>query len=126
MKTNETLNSEFVNRVAKEAYKAVRYPSISVFFSWGGERFKATTYKGMAALQFRTHGFLHKGNVIVAYNEGTDYYEVYTLKSTGEVKEQATDVCFDELQSTIDRFVETKNADSDEYRNKCAKAKYRI
>lgn len=73
----------------------------------------------MAALTFKVNGFLHKGRVTIAYNEGADAYVVYIINNDGTIKARIEDVYFNELQNVIDRHVETTNDASEDYKQKC-------
>ncbi|MBO7144858.1 MAG: hypothetical protein J6W13_08520 [Salinivirgaceae bacterium] len=104
---------------AKAILDKIQYPEV-VFLSWGCYDFVAIEYNNMPAVKFKTSGFLHKGNVIVAYNEAQKLYNVYILKRNHDVKQAVEDICEDQLQKVIDCLVETKNDKSSDYR-----AKYR-
>lgn len=89
-----------------------------VLLSWGiRQPFIATVYKEMPAVKFKVNGRLHKGYVIIALNEGDDYYEIYLQKGdeTTLVKEE---VCFDELGTVIDEAIES-GTDKAEYEKFC-------
>lgn len=77
-----------------------------VIFSWGVEKIYATEYNEMACLALNVNGRLHKGEVIIAYNEGTDYYEIFLIDTKGEVVKKIEDVDFTQLGEIIDRYVE--------------------
>ena len=73
----------------------------------------------MAALKMKVNGLVHKGKVIVTYNEGTDYYEIYLLNRQGECILTREDVCFDELGQMLDELIEKpKDMDDETYKNK--------
>jgi len=55
----------------------------NTLLSWGIEKFIGTVSGGMAALAFKVNGRLFDGNVVVAYSEGDDLYEVYLLNCAG-------------------------------------------
>ena len=104
---------------AKAILDKIQYPEV-VFLSWGCYDFVAIEYNSMPAVKFKTSGFLHKGNVIVTYNEAQKLYNVYILKRNHDVKQAVEDISEDQLQKVIDCLVETKNDKSSDYR-----AKYR-
>ena len=104
---------------AKTILDKIQYPEV-IFLSWGCYDFVAIEYNNMPALKFKTSGFLHKGNVIVAYDEAKKLYNVYILKHNRDVKQMVEDISEDQLQKIIDCLVETKNDKSSDYR-----AKYR-
>ena len=85
-----------------------------IVWSWGAKNFIATTFKGMEALRFSVNGFIHKGEVAIAYNEGNDVFEVYCIDNEGKVVDSHDDVMFDELVGVIDRMVE-KNTSQKRY-----------
>lgn len=114
-------DSEAVNQVACDIFNKLREPSSYVFYSWGVSKYKAIIYKDMPALQIRTNGFLHKGNVIVAYSEVQKLYNVYILKRNHDVKQAVEDISETQLQAVIDGLVETKNDKSKDYHNKFRK-----
>jgi hypothetical protein len=60
---------------------------------------------------------LHRGAVIIAYDEGSDYYQIFLRDSTGDRK-IAEDVDFESLSSIIDRNVETGD-NAEEYSKFC-------
>lgn len=87
-----------------------------VVSSWGYKRPAAIQFRKMKALRFHVNGFWHKGFIVVALNEGTDLFEVYKLDENHNVLPgEETEVYFDMLVDTIDRMVETPNADSLQY-----------
>ncbi|MBO7432199.1 MAG: hypothetical protein J6U13_00445 [Salinivirgaceae bacterium] len=104
---------------AKAILEIIKNPEV-IFLSWGCYDFVAIEYNNMPALKFKTSGFLHKGNVIVAYDEAKKLYNVYILKHNRDVKQMVEDISEDQLQKIIDCLVETKNDKSSDYR-----AKYR-
>jgi hypothetical protein len=85
--------------------------------SWGINKLTATTIDGMAALKFNVRGRLHRGSVIIAYDEGSDYYQIFLRDANGDRK-IAEDVDFESLSSIIDRHVETGD-NAEEYSQFC-------
>ncbi|MFR9546887.1 MAG: hypothetical protein SNJ29_15130 [Rikenellaceae bacterium] len=77
-----------------------------IVWSWGVEGFRYTEFQNMPALRFRVNGFLHKGDVVVAYNGGADTFEVYCLNRSNKISNSHDDVYFDVLVDVIDRMVE--------------------
>ena len=110
-----TADKRFISETAKTIYQQVRYPNAYVFYSWGGHAFGAVCHDGMAALTFKVSGFLHKGRVTIAYDEGADAYVVYIINNDGTIKSKIEDVYCFELQQVIDRQVETANDKSEGY-----------
>lgn len=90
----------------------------SVLMSWGITQLTATAVDNMAALKLTVNGRLHKGDVIIALNEGTDYYEVY-LKNKDGRKKIAYDIDFTQLGEIIDTAIESGN-DPAEYEKFCS------
>ena len=86
--------------------------------AWGVENFAAVRYDGRIALKFHVQGYKFTGNIIVTYNEGRDYYEVWKEGGDGKGEKVAEDVTFVELVALIDSEVETDDPDSDDYQTK--------
>lgn len=96
----------------------------NTLLSWGIETFFATTYNGMASLGIKLRGRLFQGTVIVAYNEGDDYYEIYLLDCSG-AKCIGQGLSFDQIGMVIDENVE-RGKDVEEYRNFCEAERRRL
>jgi hypothetical protein len=107
------MDAQFINDTAKYIMTVIK-ASQAIYYSWGSHSFKAIIYKDMAALQFTVNGFLHKGDVIIAYNGGADLFELYLLKKS-EVKKSMKRIYVDELVKVIDSSVE-KNTSDNEYK----------
>lgn len=115
-------NNQETRYSAQEVLEAARYVQQifwmqwPVVFSWGGSQPVAILFRKMKALRFHVNGFLHRGFIVVALNEGTDLFEVYKLDENRNVLPgEETEVYFDTLVDTIDRMVETSNANSLQY-----------
>lgn len=108
---DKTFVMEIANTIRQQIIAGV---GANVFFSWGVSKMIATEFKGMASLILKVNGRVHKGDVIVAYNEGIDYYEIYLGKKNEEPKQIATDVDFTQLGDIIDRHIEAGD-NYDEY-----------
>lgn len=94
--------------------------SPDILMSWGISRLAATVIDGMAALSLRVNGRIHKGEVIIALNEGVDYYEIY-LREGPEKRDTlkiAEDVDFTQLSEIIDEAIES-GTDKEEYYKFC-------
>ncbi len=94
--------------------------SPAILMSWGISRLAATIIDGMAALSLRVNGRIHKGEVIIALNEGVDYYEIY-LREDSEERDTlkiAEDVDFTQLSEIIDEAIES-GTDKEEYYKFC-------
>ena len=77
----------------------------NVLLSWGISNLAATICENLPALRFLVNGRLHKGIVIVALNEGTDYYEIFLQDKDGK-KKVAEDLDFTQFSDFIDRTIE--------------------
>ncbi len=93
---------------------------INMLMSWGISRLTATVIDDMAALSLRVNGRIHKGEVIIALNEGVDYYEIYLRDGSDKrgTRKIARDVDFTQLSEIIDEAVESGN-DKEEYYRFC-------
>jgi hypothetical protein len=112
------MEAEYILNTAETIrQQLVRLTDINILMSWGIERLVATTKDGMAALKFNVRGRLHRGAVIIAYDEGSDYYQIFLRDSTGDRK-IAEDVDFESLSSIIDRNIETGD-NAEEYSKFC-------
>jgi hypothetical protein len=105
------MDKNFIDETAKYI-RSIIDSDIPVSWSWGPDNFRATTFRGMAALRFSVNGAIHKGDVVVAYNRGSDMFEVYCLDGNETAVSSNDDVCFDELVEAIDRLVEKEGSDA--------------
>lgn len=78
---------------------------INTIMSWGVSGFIATNFKEMPTLMFHVSGRLFTGFVLVALNEGADYYEIF-LRNEDGIRHLATNVCFEDFGRLIDIAVE--------------------
>lgn len=78
----------------------------AILWSWGAENFRNIEYRDMPAVQFTVNGFIHKGDVVIAYNGGCDYFEVFCLDANEAVVKSKDDVYLDELVGVVDGLVE--------------------
>lgn len=78
---------------------------LPVLMSWGVD---LDTMKVIdRGLQFHVQGFLLTGNVVIVYNEGTDYFDVvFHRDDSPEEVQSYSNVAFDELVDLIDLEVE--------------------
>jgi hypothetical protein len=112
------MEAEYILSTAETIRKQlVTLTDINILMSWGISHIVATTKNGMAALKFDVRGRLHRGAVIIAYDEGSDYYQIFLRYPTGD-KLIAEDVDFESMPNIIDRAVEVGN-DEDEYSKFC-------
>jgi len=75
---------------------------LTIVWSWGFN----TPVAISNGLKFHVQGYLHKGWVIVEYDEGYDTFTVRTLNADGSTKQEETDVYIDGLVEVIDGMVE--------------------
>ena len=94
---------------------------MNMLMSWGISLLTATVIDDMAALSLRVNGRIHKGEVIIALNEGVDYYEIYLRDDSEErnTRKIAEDIDFTQLSTTIDEAIES-GRDKEEYYRFCA------
>jgi hypothetical protein len=112
------MEAEYILNTAETIrQQLVHLTDMNILMSWGINKLTATTIDGMAALKFNVRGRLHRGSVIIAYDEGSDYYQIFLRDSTGDRK-IAEDVDFESLSSIIDRNVETGD-NAEEYSHFC-------
>ncbi len=91
----------------------------ATFCSWGVSERIATWYDNKPSLEIKVQGMLHKGSVLVSYNEGVDVFEVRLLNPQRVVVKTLEQVFADELGTRIDELVERPAGMSDdEYRQK--------
>ncbi len=101
------MDKDYILSVANEIRSQIAaLTPANVFCSWGVRPpFLATVFHGMPALKFHVSGRLHTGWVIVALDEGLDYYELHLQNHTG-TRLVADQVCFDQLSELIDTTIE--------------------
>ena len=87
--------------MAKYIYSILRC-QLNIMFSWGFN----TPIALENGLKFKVQGFIHKGWVVVKYNEGKDLFEVALLDKKGNSIKEVEDVYFDTLVDVIDGLVE--------------------
>lgn len=104
------MNSKEIKHLRKVAETILQQIRASipadVFFSWGISSLSCLSFRNMPSLQLVVNGFKHKGVVIIALNEMSDYYDIY-FSEKGTYKIVAQDIDCESLGSTIDRLVET-------------------
>lgn len=96
---------------------------MNVLMSWGISKVAATVIDDMSALKLYVNGRLHKGTVIIALNEGTDYYEVYLRDKAGNTQKIAEDIDFTQLGDIIDEAIE-RGMDKAEYDKFCEEQRH--
>lgn len=75
---------------------------LTIVWSWGFN----TPVAIENGLKFKVQGYLHKGWVVVVYDEGYDTFTVRTLKRDGSIKKEVEDVYIDGLVEVVDTMVE--------------------
>lgn len=113
------MEKEYVSAVAQEISDVLNL-CCGITMSWGLRDRRATLYKGMPALRFSVNGFVHKGDVVVALNEGQDLYECYLIGKDGNVTREFKEVYVDMLIGILDKAVETGGRTEEEYKEKVA------
>lgn len=91
---------------------------MNILMSWGISKIVATVIDDKAALKLYVNGRLHKGSVIIALNEGTDYYEIYLRDKDRNTNKIAEDIDFTQLGDIIDEAIE-RGQDKAEYYKFC-------
>lgn len=118
METNEEKKAyllQVANTIREQLRGTTKW---NVLCSWGITRYGATWIKKgdyeCAALVLNVNGLIHKGRVVIAYDEGMDSYSVILMnKDFKAVGEWHDDVMFDELGGLIDSLVERPKGMSD-------------
>lgn len=76
--------------------------NLNVVWSWGVHSPKAI----QNGLAFKVQGFLHKGWVLVEYNEGSDLFDIKLLSNQFKEVKSTEGIYVDELIDVIDDAVE--------------------
>lgn len=76
--------------------------NLSIVWSWGFHNPKPIQ-KGLA---FKVQGFLHKGWVLVEYNEGSDLFDIKLLSNQLIEVKSIEGIYVDQLMDIIDDMVE--------------------
>lgn len=110
------MTPEFIKQTAETIRQQLfGLTALNVICSWGIELpLLATIVNGMAALKFKVDARLHKGYVIIALNEGVDYYELFLQKQGEKPERVCTDLDFTQLGDIIDEKIES-GTDKAEY-----------
>lgn len=88
--------------------KQIQYPNRIIFFTWGAKNFtmgQSNDEHKQPCLMFKVNGMKFKGYVHIFYN-WADYYRVEFVSTHRNLKKVVDVVYFDNLQSTIDEYVE--------------------
>ena len=76
--------------------------NLNVVWSWGFNSPKPL----QNGLSFKVQGFLHRGWVVIKYNEGSDLFDIKLFSDQLEEVKSIEGVYFDELVDVIDDAVE--------------------
>lgn len=104
----DSRNTSIVHTILQQ----IQYPNRVVFFSWGAKGFTAAQGNNDAkepCLRFKVKGMKFKGYVHIFYN-WRDWYRVEFVSTHNNLKKVVDEVYFDELQNTIDEYVEKIDA----------------
>jgi hypothetical protein len=113
------MEAEYILNTAETIrQQLVSTTDLNILLSWGISNLVATTKNDMAALKFNVKGRLHRGSVIIAYDQASDYYVIFIRDKSGDRKVSEY-VGFEELGSIIDRIIESGD-DADEYAKFCS------
>ncbi|MCC8115091.1 MAG: hypothetical protein LIP03_14090 [Bacteroidales bacterium] len=93
--------------------------------SWGIEELTATVFKGMPSLKMKVKGRLWAHYVIIALDEGVDYYEIWLVGGKEKPKRIAYDVEFTQLGEIIDRAIES-GRNKAEYEDFCEQERIKL
>lgn len=106
-----------INSIVAEIFDWLKMTASQVVRgSWGAHSYQAIIYNNMPALCFCVSGCLHKGWVVICYNDCTDLYDIYYLNVRREIKRCDTGVYCDVLGQVIDAKIERPiGANDDKY-----------
>lgn len=90
----------------------------NVIYSWGVHDVFSTIFEDKAALGLVVNARLFQGIVLIFYDEGRDYYDIYLLNEEDGQRLLASGVAFDEMGMIIDREIESGD-DQEEYQLFC-------
>ena len=120
----ERLTKEYVLSVAETISTQLRaLTPTNVLLSWGISKAFATQISValgndeiyMAALAIQVQGFCYDGLVLIAYDEGSDYYRIYTRSKDGSLDQKFMDVGFDQMSELLDQLIEKGTMSDEEY-----------
>ena len=116
MDTQKEYALQMANTIWKTLFWSLKPHEV---LSWGVRKRIATYWNNKHALEIHVNGMLHKGPVVIAYEEGEDLYEVYLLDNNRVSTQSMKHIYADELGSRIDEIVErTKDIKDEEYKTK--------
>ena len=100
----ESKNLVYVNTILQQ----IQYPNRVIFYTWGAKEFTAAQSNDenkQPCLRFKVNGMKFKGYVHIFY-DWSDWYRVEFVSTHRNLKKVVDEVYFDELQNTIDEYVE--------------------
>ena len=118
----------YIQGVATEIFSQLKATvGLDVIWSWGLDSVKyGLCNGGMPTLVMHVNGRLFKGYVLVALDEGSDTYKIFTRKT---IKGASTCICeeayCDNFGGIIDRYVESGD-DTAEYQKFCEQQLFNI
>ena len=95
-------------RIPHIILQQIQYPNRIIFGSWGAKNFtmgQSNDEHKEPCLMFKVNGMKFKGYVHIFYN-WADYYRVEFVSTHRNLKKVVDVVFFDNLQTTIDDYVE--------------------
>ena len=102
-----TMQKEYCLSMANTIYQTFFFSlEKSQVLSWGGTDHTAMWYKDKPSLRMKLNGMVHKGFVIVSYDEGTDTFEVFLLDGQMNEIGHFPETYADELGTLIDEHIE--------------------
>jgi len=98
---------EYCLKMANVMWQSL-FCSVDVFtvLSWGISQKTALYFKDMPSLQFKVNGMLHKGFVVISYDEGADLFAVSLLDKNKTCARTLDNIYADMLGSCIDENIE--------------------
>ena len=123
METIEIKNGDnYALDIASTALAQIMLTDPNTVKCWGVSKRICLYVNDMPAVGLYVNGFIHKGWVFVALNEGTDTYEVFTVIKEANnplfvVVDHKDDIYCDMLTSTIDGMIEKDPSWTDEEYN---------
>ena len=114
----EQYDQEWIEEILSTMKQVLCSAPAPVLMSWGIEALKSKWYDGMLSLSFQVNGFKYKGEVILAYDEGADLYQLI-LPGDNHPRnlKRIKDLYFDQVVEAIDNYIE-KGCSDDEYGKK--------
>lgn len=117
MKTLSQEEKKFAIETAGYIWRVIQ-GSGCIWWSWGVCAPRPTMHRNMPALAFSVNGFKHKGRVYVALNQGLDLLEIFLVNNDGKEVRHIEDVFIDDLVGVLDKYIETDNDKSENYKEK--------